>query len=206
MSQGGSSSANPGVRSLRTDGVHSCTANTPTRGIFRSAHCSPHLPSDGLSRGAQCGPHWPSDRPSRGSQSCLCTHIVGAFCDGGSGGGGGSSWSSLQSVFLTLGSNASGLAVVDSTAPPVGSTLVEPSVGASAPSAFASNDALPGSYASMTSHSIGSVPVMIFHYFSFLFPSHDRGNPDSYLPSLYGRVELHNIVYSPTSASLPTYL
>jgi hypothetical protein len=49
--------------------------------------------------------------------------------------------------------------------------------------------------------------VMIFRHFSFLFPSHDRGKPDSYLPSLYGRVELHNIVYSPTSASpLPTYL
>jgi hypothetical protein len=48
---------------------------------------------------------------------------------------------------------------------------------------------------------------MIFHYFSFLFPSLDHGKPDSYLPSLYEWVELHNIVYSPTSASpLPTYL
>jgi hypothetical protein len=49
--------------------------------------------------------------------------------------------------------------------------------------------------------------VMIFRYFSFLFPSHNHGKPDSYLPSVYGRVELHNIVYSPTSISaLPTYL
>jgi hypothetical protein len=52
-----------------------------------------------------------------------------------------------------------------------------------------------------------SLRVTIFRYFSFLFPSHDCGKPDSYLPSLYGRVELHNIVYSPLLLLLypPTY-
>jgi len=49
--------------------------------------------------------------------------------------------------------------------------------------------------------------VIIFATFSFLFPSHDCGKPNSYLPSLYGLVELHNIVYSPTFISpLSTYL
>ncbi len=187
MPQGGPCLGSLGAVSLRTNGVSLCTANMPTRGVFRSTLCGPCLPSDG---------------PSHSSQLCLCTPTVGASCGGvlcgacfglhshlhshshgGSSGalspclhmpsfggscggvldlpeslyGNSSSWSSLHSTLFALGSNASGLAVVASTAPLAGLTLAMPSVGASA--VCASNDTLPGSHMLMTACLVASTPA-----------------------------------------------
>ena len=187
MSQGGSSSASPGVGSLRMDGARSCAANAPARGVFRGAHCGPHWPSDGPSRGGQSCLRTRTVGASRGGGgSCLCMPTDGAsrggdpaspessrgggggsVCGAGVGlhsladepsrgggggassprlhmpvdeasrggdpglpgparGGGGSSWSLLHSARFSLSSNASGLAVVASTAPLAGSMPAMP--------------------------------------------------------------------------------
>ncbi len=149
MSQGGLSSKCPGARSFRMAGMPSCAASTPTHGVSRGAHCGPCSPLDGLS----CG-----------SWSCLCMPTVGASCSSNpgspkpSGGGGSGSVSSLHHAVLSaLGSNASGSAVVASSALPASSMLVVPSVEAGA--VFMSNDTPPGSCASMGVHSMGSTPA-----------------------------------------------
>src|SRR6266851_2546955 len=76
-----------------------------------------------------------------GSHSSILDSPMSSY--GNSGGGG--SWSSLHSMLFALGSNASGLAVVASTAPLAGLMLAMPSVGAGA--TCTSNDAPPGSHA-----------------------------------------------------------
>src|SRR6266851_3856185 len=100
------------------------------------------------------------DRPSRGGDGDASSphlHVPIDRTSRGNDGSGGGSWSSLHSAFFALGSNASGLAVVASTAPLAGSMLVVPWVGAGA--AFASDDTLPGSCASTSAHSMGSAPA-----------------------------------------------
>ena len=154
MSQGGPCLGSPGVAPFKAVDALACRASTPARGVFRGALCGPHLPSDGLSGGSGGGASSPRLRmPSFGASR---------GGDPGSpepsrGGGGGGCSSPRHTALTAFGSNASGLAVVASTAPLAGSTLAVPSVGAGA--AFASDGASPASCASTTACSTAFAPA-----------------------------------------------
>jgi hypothetical protein len=185
MSQGGPCLGSPGVAPFMVVDALACRASMPTCGMFCGTLCGPHLPSDGLSGSSGGGAlslrlRMPLLRASYGGVPCTPVSFRGSssglllLLDEPSWGGSGAassprllmpisgashgSWSSLHSMFFALGSNASGLVAVVSTAPLAGLILTVSSVGAGA--AYVSNDTLPGLYISMTTHLMGSVPVL----------------------------------------------
>ena len=103
MSQGGSSSGNPGVVPIKMVGVLSCAASMPACSIFHSACFGLCLPLDGLSCGSRSCLRMPTLRTSHSSDS----GSPESFCDGGSSG-----LSLHHASPSALGSNALGSVVV----------------------------------------------------------------------------------------------
>ena len=134
----------PGMPKLACGGSVLCGARFGLRSLA-------HLHSCGCGGTSSLHLHVPMDGASRGGDPGL----PGPTCGGGGSGGG--SWSLLHSARFSLGSNASGLVVVASTAPLAGLTLVMPLVRTGV--AFASSDAPPGSCVSTTMRSVASVPT-----------------------------------------------
>jgi hypothetical protein len=132
----------------------SCAASTPARSVSRGACFGPRSPLDGLPCSDRSGASGTHLRMPSVRAYCSCDPgLPGPF----RGNGGDGISSPLHAVLSAQGSNASGFAVVASSAPPASPTLAVLSVGAGA--AFVSNDAPFGSIASTAAHPTASAPA-----------------------------------------------